>query len=78
MGFSDRRGVLSVMFMLDGDWLLLPLALAVLLWGARQADNERVARLMSGEGRQLTRCPCCLSRAAATACCRWITLPVVI
>ena len=38
------------MFMLDGDWLLLPLALAVLLWGARQADSEQVARLMSGEG----------------------------
>ena len=48
--FLTGAGVLSVMFMLDGDWLLLPLALAVLLWGARQADSERVARLMSGEG----------------------------
>lgn len=48
--FLTGAGVLSVMFMLDGDWLLLPLALAVLLWGARLADSERVTRLVSGEG----------------------------
>ena len=43
-------GVMAVLFLLDGDWLLLPLCLLTLLWGARLADSERVARLVAGEG----------------------------
>ena len=37
--FLTGAGVLSGMFMLDGDRMLLPLALAVLLWDARLADS---------------------------------------
>lgn len=48
--FLTGAGVMAVLFLLDGDWLLLPLCLLTLLWGARLADSERVARLMAGEG----------------------------
>ncbi len=48
--FLTGAGVMAVLFLLDGDWLLLPLCLLTLLWGARLADSERVARLVAGEG----------------------------
>lgn len=48
--FLTGAGVMAVLFLLDGDWLLLPLCLLILLWGARLADSERVARLVAGEG----------------------------
>ena len=41
---------MAVLFLLDGDWLLLPVCLLALMWGARLADSERVARLVAGEG----------------------------
>lgn len=48
--FLTGAGVMAVLFLLDGDWLLLPLCLLTLLWRARLADSERVARLVAGEG----------------------------
>ena len=48
--FLTGAGVMAVLFLLDGDWLLLPVCLLALMWGARLADSERVARLVAGEG----------------------------
>ena len=33
--FLTGAGVMAVLFLLDGDWLLLPVCLLALMWGAR-------------------------------------------